>query len=105
MTPLPVEGTLFAHTYVSETKSPAGGPARTAGVGLFCEDPPSRSVFHRLEFDELWHFYAGDPLRLVLLHPDGCDAEVILDPDRRQFHRRYVRSSDPGDCSCGGARI
>ena len=42
------------------------GPAGTAGVGLFCEDPPSRSLFHRLEFDELWHFYAGDPLRLVL---------------------------------------
>ena len=81
LAPLPVEGTLFAQTYVSEAKTPAGGPAGTAGVGLFCEDPPSRSLFHRLEFDELWHFYAGDPLRLVLLHPDGSDEEV--DPRRR----------------------
>jgi predicted cupin superfamily sugar epimerase len=78
MTPLPVEGTLFAETYRSEATAPSGGPAGTAGVGLFCDDPPSRSLFHRLEFDEVWHFYAGDPLRLVLLHPDGSDAEVIL---------------------------
>jgi hypothetical protein len=85
LAPLPVEGTLFAQTYVSEAKTPAGGPAGTAGVGLFCEDPPSRSLFHRLEFDELWHFYAGDPLRLVLLRPDGSDEEVILDGERRQY--------------------
>ncbi|MFL6017608.1 MAG: cupin domain-containing protein [Gaiellaceae bacterium] len=78
MTPLPVEGTLFAETYRSEATAPSGGPAGTAGVGLFCDDPPSRSLFHRLEFDEVWHFYAGDPLRLVLLHPDGSDAGVIL---------------------------
>jgi len=78
MSPLPVEGTLFAETYRSGAVTPAGGPAGTAGVGLFCDDPPSRSLFHRLAFDEIWHFYAGDPLRLVLLHPDGSDGEVIL---------------------------
>jgi predicted cupin superfamily sugar epimerase len=78
MSPLPVEGTLFAETYRSDATTPSGGPAGTAGVGLFCDDPPSRSLFHRLAFDEVWHFYAGDPLRLVLLHPDGSDGEVIL---------------------------
>jgi predicted cupin superfamily sugar epimerase len=77
MTPLPVEGTLFAETYRSDTS--------TAGVGLFRDDPPSRSLFHRLTFDEVWHFYAGDPLRLVLLHPDGSDTEVMLDGGRAQF--------------------
>ena len=78
MSPLPVEGTLFAETYRSDATAPSGGPAGTAGVGLFCDDPPSRSLFHRLAFDEVWHFYAGDPLRLVLLHPDGSDEEVVL---------------------------
>ena len=73
MAPLPVEGTLFAETHRSA--------AATAGVGLFCADPPSRSLFHRLTFDEVWHFYEGDPLRLVLLHPDGSDEEVILGGD------------------------
>src|SRR3954454_8187899 len=78
MTPLPVEGTLFAETYRSEATAPSGGPAGTAGVGLFCDDPPSRSLFHRLAFDEVWHFYGGDPLRVALLHPAWSDAEVIL---------------------------
>jgi hypothetical protein len=55
--------------------------AGSAGVGLFCDDPPSRSLFHRLAFDEVWHFYAGDPLRLVLLHPDGSGEEVVLSGD------------------------
>ena len=81
MTPLPVEGTLFAETYRSAATAVSGGPAGSAGVGLFCEDPPSRSLFHRLAFDEVWHFYAGDPFRLVLLHPDGTDEEVVLGGD------------------------
>ena len=78
MSSLPVEGTLFAETYRSDATTPSGGPAGTAGVGLFCDEPQSRSLFHRLAFDEVWHFYAGDPLRLVLLHPDGSDEEVVL---------------------------
>jgi predicted cupin superfamily sugar epimerase len=73
MAPLPVEETFFAETYRSVEGS--------AGVGLFCADPPSRSLFHRLAFDEVWHFYAGDPLRLVLLHPDGSDGEVVMGAD------------------------
>lgn len=31
----------------------------------------SFSSFHRLSFDELWHFYAGDPVRQLQLFPDG----------------------------------
>ena len=29
----------------------------------------------------MWHFYAGDPVRLVLLHPDGSDEEVVIGGD------------------------
>jgi predicted cupin superfamily sugar epimerase len=86
MSPLPIEGTLFAETYRSDAPSPSGGPAGTAGIGLFCEDPPSRSLFHRLAFDEVWHFYAGDALRLVLLHPNGTDTEVVLGDGRTVQH-------------------
>jgi predicted cupin superfamily sugar epimerase len=77
MTPLPVEATLFAQTYRS-AGTLGDGPVGSAGVGLFSNDPPSRSLFHRLTFDEIWHFYAGDPLRLVLLHADGLTEEVVL---------------------------
>ena len=81
MTRLPVEGVLFAQTHRSTATTPEGGPAWSAGVGLFCNDPPSRSSFHRLVFDEVWHFYAGDPIRLVLLHPDGSHDETIMGSD------------------------
>ena len=36
---------------------------------------------HRLPTDELWHFYLGDPIELVLLDSDGSDEIVILGQD------------------------
>jgi predicted cupin superfamily sugar epimerase len=81
MTPLPVEATLFVSTYRSAADMPDGGPVGTAMIGLYSNDPPSRSLFHRLDFDEVWHFYRGDPMRLVLLHPDGTSDEVIMGSD------------------------
>jgi predicted cupin superfamily sugar epimerase len=78
---LPVEGTLFASTYVSRQKTETGDPISTAIIGLYANNPTSFSSFHRLQHDELWHFYAGDPLRLVLLHPDGSSEDVILGPE------------------------
>jgi predicted cupin superfamily sugar epimerase len=78
---LPVEGTLFASTYVSSQKTTNGDPISTAIIGLYANNPESFSSFHRLQHDELWHFYAGDPLRLVLLHPDGSSEDVLLGAD------------------------
>ena len=102
MRPLPVEGTLFAETYRSDAGAPSGGPAGTAGVGLFCRDPPSRSLFHRLAFDEVWHFYAGDPLRLVLLHPDGSDQEIVLGDGRTVQHAITAGVWQAGELVPGG---
>ena len=76
LTPLPSEGTLYRATW----RSPQPG-AGTAMLGLYCEQPLSRSLFHRLPVDEVWHFYGGDALRLVLLHPGGRSEEVFLGPD------------------------
>lgn len=83
LSPLPVEGTLFASTYRQAQESPAG----SAMIGLYCETPRSVTLFHRLPVDEIWHFYAGDPLRLVLLYPDGRSRDVIMgnDPLRGQI--------------------
>jgi len=76
-THLPVEGTLFKATYS------APGHASSAMLGLYCDEPPSHSLFHRLSTDEVWHFYGGDALRLLLLHADGSHQTVILGPDHR----------------------
>jgi len=86
LTPLPVEGTLIVSTYRSEANTATGGPVGTSMVGLYSNDPPSHSLFHRLQFDEVWHFYDGDPLRLVLLHPDGSSDDVVMGTDLGHGH-------------------
>ena len=85
--PLPVEGTLFASTYRSADELTGGKPYGTAIVAMYCDQPLSQSRFHRLPVDEVWHFYAGDPLRLVLLYPDGSSADVIMGGDPLQGQR------------------
>ena len=79
--PLPVENTLYVNTYRSSGKSSEGNPFGTAIIGLYCEEPLSLSLFHKLTSDEVWHFYGGDPLRLVLLYPDGSSRDVIMGAD------------------------
>ncbi|MFN8020564.1 MAG: cupin domain-containing protein [Acidimicrobiales bacterium] len=86
MSLLPVEATWFVSTYRSEAELADGAPAGTAMLGLYTAatepgEVPSRSLFHRLTHDEVWHLYGGDPIRLVLLHPDGTDDEVVLGGD------------------------
>lgn len=88
--PLPVEGTLFASTYRSTANTADGGPVGTAMIGMYAHDPPSHSLFHRLPTDEIWHFYGGDPIRLVLLHPDGTSSDVWLGPDVTAGHEVQV---------------
>jgi len=89
--PLPVEGTLFAQTYRSAAELAPGQPAGTVMVGLYCEEPRSESLFHRLTLDEVWHFYGGDPFRLILLRPDGTSEDVVLGPDPMAGHRaQYI---------------
>lgn len=78
MKPLPIEGTYFINTYSSMEKTAEGGPVGTVGVGLYLSKPRSASTFHVLTFDETWHFYEGDPIRLIELHPDGAVKEIIL---------------------------
>jgi predicted cupin superfamily sugar epimerase len=36
------------------------------------------SAFHRLKSDELWHFYAGDPLIIYEIAPNGILTEHLL---------------------------
>jgi uncharacterized protein len=79
--PLPVEGTLFVSTYRSPQEYENSKPVGTAMIGMYCDEPHSVSLFHKLKYDEVWHFYGGDPLRLVLLHPDGSSKDVIMGSD------------------------
>lgn len=49
------------------------------------------SALHRLTADEVYHFYAGAPLRLLLLHPDGRIDEPMLGADLAAGQRPQLR--------------
>ncbi|HUB63275.1 MAG TPA: cupin domain-containing protein [Methylocella sp.] len=36
---------------------------------------------HRLRNDQLYHYYLGDPLEVILLHADGAGERIIVGPD------------------------
>ena len=75
---LPVEGTLFKSTWRSGQQTVSGGPSGTAMIGLYANEPESLSCFHKLDYDEVWHVYGGDPFTLYLLYPNGSTEEVLM---------------------------
>lgn len=88
--PLPLEGGLFRQTYRSpETISRQHLPERyqgdkpfsTAIFYLLTADADSFSALHKLPTDEMYHFYLGDPVELLQLHPDRTSRRVILGQD------------------------
>ena len=87
MTLLPVESTYFVRTYTSPARAESGSAAGSAIIGLFASEPRSRSLFHTVDCDEIWHYYGGDPFRLVLLFPNGTSTTVIMGPDLAVGHR------------------
>ena len=88
--PLPVEGGYFRQTYcAANTLVRSALPPRyrtdkpfcTAIYYLLTSEPDSFSALHRLPTDEIYHFYLGDPVELLLLFPDGKSQRVVLGPD------------------------
>ena len=83
--PLPKEGGYYRETYRSADRCslsslpdrfPGGKSVSTCIYYLLTAD--DFSAFHRLPSDELYHFYLGDPVELMLLHPDGTVTTTIL---------------------------
>jgi len=84
MRPHPESG-FFAETYRSPGLIPrAALPAEYAGERCFSTaivfllQENDFSALHRLRQDEVWHFYLGGALRLVMISPDGKFSEFIL---------------------------
>ena len=75
------ENVLFTQTYVSPKIGADGKVLSTAIVALLTDDPQSFSDMHRLPTDEIWHFYLGDAIELLLLDPNGKDEIVVLGHD------------------------
>ncbi len=96
--PLPREGGLFRRTYLSDewipkealpmryTKDKAFG---SAILYLYTTEPDCFSAMHQLKTDEIYHFYLGDPVKMLLLYPDGSSEHVILGKDI--FHGQRIQ--------------
>lgn len=71
------EGGHFVETYRT------AGPGRPAGSCIYyLLRAGERSRWHRIDADEIWHHYAGDPLLLELGEiPGNPEAEITLGPD------------------------
>ncbi len=88
--PLPVEGGIFAQSYCSSEIIPHTAlpdrytndkPLGTAIYYFYTPDTNSFSAMHQLPTDEIYHFYLGDPVEMLFLHPDGKSERVILGQD------------------------
>jgi len=86
--PHPEEGGYFVETYrSSETISEKTLPSRYKGVRSFGTaiyyllTPETFSTMHRLQSDEIFHFYLGAPVEMLQLWPDGSGRILILGTD------------------------
>ena len=89
--PMETENVLFSQSYSSPTIGADGKALSTAIIALLTDDPQSFSDMHRLPTDEIWHFYLGDAIELLLLDPKGADEIVVLGHDVSHGERiQYV---------------
>jgi predicted cupin superfamily sugar epimerase len=67
-----------------------GGPRPCATAIYFLLTPEAHSAVHRLQTDEVWHFYLGDTVEMLLLAADGSGRAVLLGPDLSAGQRPQV---------------
>jgi uncharacterized protein len=84
--PLPIEGGSFRQTWSSDDvlSSPRLNSSRPAGSAIYyllTSDSDSFSALHRLATDEIYHFYLGDPVEMLILPDGGSGERVVLGPD------------------------
>jgi predicted cupin superfamily sugar epimerase len=88
MSPHPEEGGYFVETYKCEESIPRKAlperyrGKRSFGTAIFyLLTPETYSQLHKLESDEIFHFYLGDPMTMLQLQPDGSSQVLTLGRD------------------------
>jgi uncharacterized protein len=82
------EGGYYRRTYqaelvVAKEALPAGftGARAVSTAIYFLLEGENFSALHRLRSDEVWHFYAGDPLVVHVISPEGEYSSIRLGRD------------------------
>jgi predicted cupin superfamily sugar epimerase len=81
-------------TFVSQRQIAPGGllspfaDGRPAGSALcFMVTPDAPVRLHRIRNDQLYHYYLGDPIEVLMLRVDGTSERVVVGPDLRGGQR------------------
>ena len=95
------EGGYFAETYRSaETIPQSALPNRFRGDRVlgtaiyFLLESHQISALHRIQSDEIWHFYAGGPLEISIIAPTGELTVIRLgnNPEQGEVFQAVVRA-------------
>jgi len=88
MRPLPEEGGFYVETYrcrekIEQLALPKRYTSdRNFGTAiLYLLTPDTFSALHRVKSDEIFHFYLGDSVTMLQLHPDGASDIITLGHD------------------------
>jgi len=95
--PHPKEGGYFRETYRSSADfapgQPFEGPRSHSTAIYYLLTVATFSEIHRLPGDEIFHFYLGDPVEMLELHPDGTSSVTVLGSE---IKRQVVQHVVPG---------
>jgi len=93
LVPLTIEGGYFRETYRASLSIDANalhaeyGGDRNASTSIYyLLTQDTFSAIHRVKSDEIFHFYAGDPVEMLELPPDGSARTMIISNDLSSGH-------------------
>jgi len=96
--PLEMEGGYFRRTYTDDVRFDFGselGERSKASAIYYLLTPETHSKIHCLPTDEIYHFYLGDPVELLLLENEGAARKVTLHCDvLNGSHPQFVVPKD-----------
>ena len=82
------EGGWFRETYrsvssfqINELPASFNGKRSFSTAIYFLLEKNNFSAFHKIKSDECWHFYAGGPIDIFMIHPNGDFELVTLGAD------------------------
>ncbi|MBZ4419101.1 cupin domain-containing protein [Myxococcus sp. RHSTA-1-4] len=76
------EGGFYKETYRAALAVETPRGTRSAGTAIYYLLPRGAfAAWHRVTSDEVWHFYDGHPLELLLVGEDGRLEKVVMGRD------------------------
>ncbi|MEP2773067.1 MAG: cupin domain-containing protein [Fulvivirga sp.] len=112
------EGGFFKETYRSEELEKFDGFIGSRNISTaiyFMITKGNFSAFHRIKSDEMWHFYDGSPIEIVVISSEGnlTAHQLGLDIDNGQLPQAMVpagcwfasRIADEGDYALAGCTV